>query len=441
MNNNKLEIQIPHDYEPRVYQLGLWLAMIEHKKKRAIYVWHRRAGKDLLALNRILFSAMFEAVGTYWHIFPSYAQGAKSVWQETNSEGRKYIDYIPKSLIAKKNEKELKITLKNGSIYQIVGSDNPDSLRGAGIKGAVFSEYAEQDPRAWATIQPMLLENNGWAMFNFTPKGQNHAYELFKMAQKMPEVWHSEIKTAEETGVFTQEQLEQVKAEILSEGKTLDFFNQEFLCSFNNPIEGAYYSKIIDDLDKQGRIGNYPWEQQLPVYTFWDLGVGDATTIWFAQFIGNEIRIIDYIEDNNRGLASYIKEVKDKPYIYEQHFAPHDIQIREFSNGKSRLETAMELGLRFSIAPKLSIEDGIDAVRSILPKCFFNETTTRRGLLTLKNYKKEFDNKNNTFKLQPKHDWASHGADAFRYLAVSYRKDISQAKQQWDTAISSPLYY
>jgi phage terminase large subunit len=415
--------------------------MIDDKKKRAIYVWHRRAGKDLLALNRILYSAMFEAVGTYWHIFPSYAQGAKSVWQETNSEGRKYIDYIPHKLIAKKNEKELKITLKNGSIYQIVGSDNPDSLRGAGIKGAVFSEYAEQDPRAWATIQPMLLENNGWAMFNFTPKGQNHAYELFKMAQKMPEVWHSEIKTAEETGVFTQEQLEQVKAEILSEGKTLDFFNQEFLCSFNNPIEGAYYSKIIDDLDKQGRIGKFEWEQQLPVYTFWDLGVGDATAIWFAQFMNNEIRIIDYIEDNNRGLNSYIKEVKDKPYIYEQHFAPHDIQIREFTNGKSRLETALELGLRFMIAPKLSIEDGIDAVRSILPKCFFNESTTRRGLLTLKNYKKEFDNKNNTFKLQPKHDWASHGADGFRYLAVSYRKDIAQSRQQWDTAISSPITY
>jgi hypothetical protein len=421
--------------------MGLWNAMIDDKKKRAIYVWHRRAGKDLLALNRILYSAMFEAVGTYWHIFPSYAQGAKSVWQETNSEGRKYIDYIPQELIAKKNEKELKITLKNGSIYQIVGSDNPDSLRGAGIKGAVFSEYAEQDPRAWGTIQPMLLENNGWAMFNFTPKGQNHAYELYKMAQKMPEVWHSEIKTAEETGVFTQEQLEQVRAEILSEGKTLDFFNQEFLCSFNNPIEGAYYSKIIDDLDKQGRIGDYPHNPALPVFTFWDLGIGDATTIWFAQFVGNEIRIIDYIEDNNRGLASYIKEVKDKTYVYEQHYAPHDIQIREFSNGKSRLETAYELGLRFMIAPKLSIDDGIDAVRSILPKCFFNEATTRRGLLTLKNYKKEFDNKNNTFKLQPKHDWASHGADAFRYLAVSYRENIGQSRQRWDTAISSPTTY
>ena len=438
---NKQEIIIPHNYKPRPYQMGLWDAMIESKKKRAIYVWHRRAGKDLLALNRILYSAMFEAVGTYWHIFPSYAQGAKSVWQETNSEGRKYIDYIPQELIAKKNEKELKITLKNGSIYQIVGSDNPDSLRGAGIKGAVFSEYAEQDPRAWGTIQPMLLENNGWAMFNFTPKGQNHAYELYKMAQKMPEVWHSEIKTAEETGVFTQEQLEQVKAEILSEGKTLDFFNQEFLCSFNNPIEGAYYSKIIDDIDKQGRIGNYPYNPALPVYTFWDLGVGDATTIWFAQFIGNEVRIIDYIEDNNRGMNTYIKEVKDKPYIYEQHFAPHDIQIREFTNGKSRLETALELGLRFMIAPKLSIEDGIDAVRAILPKCFFNEATTRRGLLTIKNYKKEFDNKNNTFKLQPKHDWASHGADAFRYLAVSYRENIGQTKQRWDTAISSPITY
>ncbi len=438
---NKQEIIIPHNYQPRPYQMGLWNAMIDDKKKRAIYVWHRRAGKDLLALNRILYSAMFEAVGTYWHIFPSYAQGAKSVWQETNSEGRKYIDYIPQELIAKKNEKELKITLKNGSIYQIVGSDNPDSLRGAGIKGAVFSEYAEQDPRAWGTIQPMLLENNGWAMFNFTPKGQNHAYELYKMAQKMPEVWHSEIKTAEETGVFTQEQLEQVRAEILSEGKTLDFFNQEFLCSFNNPIEGAYYSKIIDDLDKQGRIGDYPHNPALPVFTFWDLGIGDATTIWFAQFVGNEIRIIDYIEDNNRGLASYIKEVKDKTYVYEQHYAPHDIQIREFSNGKSRLETAYELGLRFMIAPKLSIDDGIDAVRSILPKCFFNEATTRRGLLTLKNYKKEFDNKNNTFKLQPKHDWASHGADAFRYLAVSYRENIGQSRQRWDTAISSPTTY
>jgi hypothetical protein len=287
----------------------------------------------------------------------------------------------------------------------------------------------------------MLLENNGWAMFNFTPKGQNHAYELYKMAQKMPEVWHSEIKTAEETGVFTQEQLEQVRAEILSEGKTLDFFNQEFLCSFNNPIEGAYYSKIIDDLDKQGRIGDYPHNPALPVFTFWDLGIGDATTIWFAQFVGNEIRIIDYIEDNNRGLASYIKEVKDKTYVYEQHYAPHDIQIREFSNGKSRLETAYELGLRFMIAPKLSIDDGIDAVRSILPKCFFNEATTRRGLLTLKNYKKEFDNKNNTFKLQPKHDWASHGADAFRYLAVSYRENIGQSRQRWDTAISSPITY
>jgi hypothetical protein len=438
---NKQEIIIPHNYTPRPYQLGLWNAMIDDKKKRAIYVWHRRAGKDLLALNRILYSAMFEAVGTYWHIFPSYAQGAKSVWQETNSEGRKYIDYIPQELIAKKNEKELKITLKNGSIYQIVGSDNPDSLRGAGIKGAVFSEYAEQDPRAWGTIQPMLLENNGWAMFNFTPKGQNHAYELYKMAQKMPDVWHSEIKTAEETGVFTSEQLEQVKAEILSEGKTLDFFNQEFLCSFNNPIEGAYYSKIIDDLDKQGRIGNFPHNPALPVFTFWDLGVGDATTIWFAQFVGNEIRIIDYIEDNNRGLDSYIKEVKDKTYIYEQHYAPHDIQIREFTNGKSRLETAYELGLRFMIAPKLSIDDGINAVRSILPKCFFNEATTRRGLLTLKNYKKEFDNKNNTFKLQPKHDWASHGADAFRYLAVSYRENIGQSRQRWDTAISSPITY
>lgn len=434
-----MQIEIPHNLQLRNYQQELWLKSFE--KKRLIYIWHRRAGKDLFALNRLLYAMIFEQVGTYWHIFPTYAQGKKSIWQETDLSGRKYIDYFPKQLIKRINESELKITLWNNSTYQIVGSDNPDNLRGAGIKGACFSEYAEQDPRAWETIEPMLRASNGLALFNFTPKGQNHSYELFNMAQKLIDTWHTEIKTVEDTKAIDLNELEQVKNELIMRGKTLDFFNQEYYCSFTNPIEGAYYSDLIQDLEKKGRIGKFEYERNLPVYTFWDLGVGDATAIWFAQFINNEVRIIDYLEANGKGLDYYIKEVKNKVYVYERHYAPHDIQVREFSNGKARIETALELGLRFNITPRLSIDDGIDATRAILTKCYFNEETTRAGLNALRNYKKEFDFKNNVFKLQPKHDWTSHGSDAFRYLAVSFRDDFGREFKRMDRAISTPINY
>ena len=433
-----MQIEIPHNLELRNYQKELWLKSFE--KKRLIYIWHRRAGKDLFALNRLLYAMIFEQVGTYWHIFPTYAQGKKSIWQETDLSGRKYIEYFPKELIKRINESELKITLWNNSTYQIVGSDNPDNLRGAGIKGACFSEYAEQDPRVWETIEPMLRASNGLALFNFTPKGQNHSYELFNMAQKLDQ-WHTEIKTVEDTKAIDLNELEQVKQELILRGKTLDFFNQEYYCSFTNPIEGAYYSDLIQDLEKKGRIGKFEYERNLPVYTFWDLGVGDSTAIWFAQFINNEVRIIDYLEANGKGLDYYIKEVKNKIYVYERHYAPHDIQVREFSNGKARIDTALELGLRFNIAPRLSIDDGIDATRAILTKCYFNEATTRAGLNALRNYKKEFDFKNNVFKLQPKHDWTSHGSDAFRYLAVSYRDDFGREFKRMDRAISTPINY
>lgn len=434
-----MQIEIPHNLQLRNYQQELWTKSFE--KKRLIYIWHRRAGKDLFALNRLLYAMVFEQVGTYWHIFPTYAQGKKSIWQETDLSGRKYIDYFPKQLIKRINESELKITLWNNSTYQIVGSDNPDNLRGAGIKGACFSEYAEQDPRAWETIEPMLRASNGLALFNFTPKGQNHSYELFNMAQKLTDTWHTEIKTVEDTKAIDLNELEQVKQELILRGKTLDFFNQEYYCSFTNPIEGAYYSDLIQDLEKKGRIGKFEYERNLSVYTFWDLGVGDATAIWFAQFINNEVRIIDYLEANGKGLDYYIKEVKNKVYVYERHYAPHDIQVREFSNGKARIETALELGLRFNITPRLSIDDGIDATRALLTKCYFNEATTRAGLNALRNYKKEFDFKNNVFKLQPKHDWTSHGSDAFRYLAVSFRDDFGREFKRMDRAISTPIDY
>ena len=245
---NKQIIQIPYGFEFRDYQKNLWVQSFQ--KKRLVYVWHRRAGKDIFAINRLLYAMLFEQVGTYWHIFPRYNQAKRSVWQERDISGKRYLDYIPKEVIAKTNETELKITLKNGSIYQFVGSDNPDNLRGAGIKGVCFSEYAEQDSRIWDIIQPMINATNGIALFNFTPKGQNHAYQLFEMAKKIPETWHCEIKTADDTKALSPETLEQIKQEKLLMGETIDFFNQEYYCSFANPVEGSYYGDIMKQIGR-----------------------------------------------------------------------------------------------------------------------------------------------------------------------------------------------
>ena len=433
-----MKIVIPYNWQPREYQLPLWQAVTTEKKKRAIYVWHRRAGKDILGLNRLVVGALLEQVGTYWHIFPTYNQGKKAIWNESNIDGRPYLDYFPKELIASKNDQEMKLKLKNGSVYQIVGSDNPDALRGAGVKGVVFSEFSEQTITAWQVIQPMLIATNGFALFNFTPKGLNHAYEMFEMA-KSDDNWHAEILDADKTGVFTKEQLEQIKKEYLAQGKTLDFFNQEFYCSFHGAIEGSYYSQQIKQAEKEGRIGNIPHEPNLLVDTWWDLGVNDTTAIWFTQKIGKEIRIIDYHEDSGFGLNHYAKIIKEKPYIYDRHYAPHDIIVREYTSGKSRLDAAKELGINFFVVPKIPRQDGINAARAIFNKCWFDKTKCQKGLMALKNYKKVFDEKRNTFKDEPLHDWASNGADAFRYFAVGFDERVHQENQQ-QTYIYQPNF-
>lgn len=435
-----MKITIPHNWEPRQYQLPLWQAITHEQKKRAVYVWHRRAGKDILGLNRIVVAALLEQVGTYWHVFPTYNQGKKAIWTESDINGRPYLDYFPKELIASKNDQEMKLKLKNGSVYQIVGSDNPDALRGAGIKGAVFSEFAEQVPTAWEIIQPMLLATDGFALFNFTPKGLNHAYELFEMAKNKDD-WHAEMLTVDDTmpQVFTKEQIENIRQEYIIRGKSLDLFNQEYYCSFHNAIEGAYYSQQIRLAEKEGRITNVPYDPNLLVDTWWDLGVNDTTAIWFTQKIGKEIRLIDYHEDSGFGLNHYAKIIKEKPYIYDRHYAPHDIIVREFTSGKSRIDAARELGINFFVVPKIPRQDGINASRAIFSKCWFDKTKCQKGLMALKNYKKVFDEKRNTFKDEPLHDWASNGADAFRYFAVGFDEQQHQ-NQQSSTYIYEPKF-
>lgn len=414
----KTKVTIPYEFEPRDYQLPLMRAMDEGYK-RLVAVWHRRAGKDKTMIN-IVAKEMMKRVGTYYYFFPTYQQGRKVLWQGMDSKGFKFIDHIPKELRKKQpNDTEMKIELKNGSVFQVIGTDKIDSNVGANPIGVIFSEYSLQDPSAWNMMRPILAENGGWALFNYTARGENHGYTLYKFA-KSDSKWFCQKLSVEDTGAISKEVLEQERKEILAQNAGDDaLFWQEYYNDFKVPIQGSYYGKILQKMEQEGRIGKVPYEPNLPVNTYWDLGINDSMTIWFIQFLGKERRVIDFYENSGEGLIHYIKVLKDKKYIYGEHYAPHDIKVRELSTGKSRLETASSLGLDFNVIPKLGVQDGIDAVRNILHKCWFDAEKTEQGLNALKSYHKEYDEKNKVYRKNPKHDWASHPADAFRGFAVA----------------------
>ncbi len=235
--------------------------------------------------------------------------------------------------------------------------------------------------------------------------------------------------TVDDTKAISKEILEQERQEIIKKDGNDALFQQEYYCSFEVPIQGAYYGNQLMAAESEKRVANVPYEPTIPVNTYWDLGIGDSTAIWFEQSVGHEVRIIDYYEASGEGLSHYIKILKEKPYVYGDHYAPHDIAVRELSSGKSRLESARELGISFRIQPKLPIDDGIDAARNLLPRCWFDKQKTERGLNALKSYHKYWDEENKAYRNRPEHDWSSHGADAFRGLAVSYNPYRGMDKQ------------
>lgn len=414
-----MAITIPHKWQPRPYQLPLW-TQLENGCKRVVAVWHRRAGKDEICLHWAAVSAM-EKVGTYWHMLPEASQAKKAIWNAVNPHtGKRRIDEaFPHEIRANTNEQEMFIRFKNGSTWQVVGSDNYNSLVGAPPVGIVFSEWSLADPRSWSYLRPILAENGGWAFFIYTPRGNNHGYNTLKNAQA-EENWFAEVLTADETGVFSAETLAQEQRELVrefGEDEGRSRFLQEYMCSFDAAIPGAYYGKEMQKAKLEGRITNIHHEPQLLVHTVWDLGVGDSTAIWFVQVQGNEIRLIDYYESSGQGLPHYKNILQQRGYTYGEHYAPHDIEVRELGSGKSRLETAKSLGINFKIVPKLSIEDGIQAVRNILSRCWF-DTKVDFGVECLKNYRREYDDKRKCYRDSPYHDWSSHGSDAFRYMAI-----------------------
>jgi phage terminase large subunit len=414
----KVESQLHlQKFKPRPYQLPLFEAIEQKKIKRGLLIWPRRAGKDIAAFNLAMRSALRKPQ-VIFYIFPTYSQGRKVIFDSITNTGERFLDYIPKEFIESINSHEMKIRFINGSLLQIVGSDNYDQLMGTNPQLCIFSEYALQDPRAYQFIRPILTANDGKAIFLSTPRGKNHLWELYNIAKSHPE-WFCQKLTVHDTGHISLFEIEKEKA---SGEMSEDLIQQEYYTSFDMGIEGSYYIKYIDKMRLDGRIGIVPWESAYQVHTAWDLGVRDATSIIFFQIAGQTIRVIDCYTKSKEGLEHYVNIIKSKPYNYGKHIAPFDIKVQEFGSGITRIEKARQLGIKFTIANEVGLMDGIEAVRSNFSKMWIDEKNCASLIKALENYRQEYDNKKNVYKPYPLHNDNSHFADAMRYLCVSLPK-------------------
>jgi phage terminase large subunit len=421
------QIEIPYKFKAREYQTPLIKAM-EEGKKRACVVWHRRSGKDKTIWNFTISRAV-QQKGIYYYLFPYTVQARRALWEAIGKDGVSFLDHLPKDLVTNINNTEMRVELWNGSIIRVMGTDNIDAVVGANPIGAVFSEYSLQNPMAWDLIRPILSENGGWAIFNFTPRGWNHGKDLYQMAKTNPN-WYSEILTVKDTkredgtAVITDEAIQEERDAGMSEEMIL----QEFFCSFNGAVESAYYGAVMNQLEQAGQILDLPYDPAMQVVTAWDLGYDDSMTIWFFQHDRGKVRVIDYYENVNKGLPHYAKVLKEKPYVYEAHIMPHDIEVHEIGSGLTRKETAESMGIRpIHVAPRQDVLDGINAVRMKLPLCFFDKERCKKGINALISYSKEYDEEKRVHKEKPRHDWASHGADAFRTYAMGWQGSIEMA--------------
>ena len=422
----KIETQIHLNlFKPREYQKKLIDALENKGYRKILTLWPRRAGKDLTAFHCMLRAALRQ-VGIYYYIFPTYAQAKKALWNNITSEGMKVLDYVPPELLLKKNESELSMTFVNGSMIQLVGSSDYDKLLGTNPRGCVFSEYCVQDKNAYLYLRPILTANDGWAIFATTVRGHNHLWDLFQIAKDSPE-WFCELLTVEDTQHIP---LSEIQNEIRENIMSIELVRQEYYNDWNLGIENSFYCHYIDKLRLNGQIGPVPWEPAYPVYTAWDLGMNDSNCIIYFQVIGAVIHIIDYFEKNNQGLEYYAKVLRNNAYDYQTHFGPFDLMVREQGTGITRKQKAQQLGIDFKVLDKIPFLDGIEHVRTILPKCYIDEVKCARLIRCLENYRREFDAKRNVALDKPVHDDYSHGADAFRYLAQSIQYCGKQTSPQ-----------
>lgn len=401
-------------YKPREPQLQIHRAVDEHRF--VVGVAHRRMGKTVAALNQLIKSSLEnnQNAPRYAYIAPTYSQAKRVAWD--------YLTHFVRPLNADANIAELRVDFL-GRRIQLYGSDNPDSLRGQYFDGVVLDEIGDQNPKIWnEIIRPALADRKGWCLFIGTPKGNNHFKELFDRASKEAS-WGALQFKASETNLIDVNELSDARKEMGD-----DKYNQEFECSFNAAVEGSYYGKLINDLEEQGRMCEITRDDLCQTYVAWDLGMGDSTALWVAQNAGQETRLLDYVENHGQGLDWYVNWLKENNWHTAEQLLPHDVEVRELGTGKSRLEVLREAGLSVKVLPRLSVDDGIQAVRRLLPRCWFNMPKVKQGLDCVRNYRREYDEKRNVFYDKPLHDWASHGSDAFRYLALGMEQTNTWAQ-------------
>ena len=411
-------------FKPRPFQLPFCDALENKGYKKLLCIWPRRAGKDMCAFN-LMIRAAIRRVGVYMYCLPTFRQAKLVIFDSITNDGKKFLDFIPKELVVSTNSQELKIVLYNGSIIQFIGSDSYNtSLVGTNPRMVIMSEYALADPAAYHFIRPILNANGGIMILLSTPRGKNSLWDIYQIALNNPDDWYCDKLTLEDTKHIAWED---IKKEIDSGEISEDLAMQEYFCSFEMGVEGSYYAKYIDKMRISSQISQVAWEPAFKVHSVWDIGVRDSTAIIFFQLIGQTVRIIDCYEKNKEGLEHYVQILNSKPYSYGKHWAPHDIAVREFGSGLTRLEKARALGIKFesrdggtsSALPNISIEDGIEAVRSSFAKMWIDEERCKGLIKALENYRQEWDSKRKVYKSQPLHDNNSHFADAFRYLVLS----------------------
>lgn len=420
-------VTLPHNFTPREYQLPL-LRAIDGGCKRAVIVWHRRAGKEKTCIN-LVAKIMPERVGAYYYVFPELNQGRKVLWDGMDRDGFKFLDHFPQEWLAgDPNHTQMKLSYKNDSLFQVVGSDNFNSVMGTNPVFIVFAEYSLQNPQCWSYFRPILAENGGIAVFDFTPRGENHAFDLWCLAKDDP-AWFAQLLTVDDTHAISPAVLAQERREIMRLNGNDALFQQEYYCNFTVPIQGAYYADHLMRAYQDGRVGNVPIDPRYLVDTWWDLGVGNNMAIWFVQQVGSELRFVDYMSGGAFGLLEYIGKVRERSrerkFELGKHIGPHDIAAPEISTGKLRIEAARSLGFEFEVCPKIGVDDGIEAASNMFPLCRFDKTHCADGLNSLKNYRRQYDETRKMYVDTPYHDWASHGADAFRTGAVAMDFTVS----------------
>lgn len=398
----KLDFQCREIFRPFFTSTSRW----------SVLVAHRRAGKTVACVQKLIVQALKEQKerGRYAYIAPFYGQAKQVAWE--------YLKHFAGPVMAEEpRESELSVKLLNGSTIRLYGADNPNTLRGMYFDGVVLDEYADMKPSVWSeVIRPALADRLGWAVFIGTPKGKNAFWEIWDRARKSGD-WLYMMLRASETKILAADELAMAR-----QSMTEDQYNQEFECSFEAAIHGAVYGLQMRVALEAGRIGAVPYDPRLPVHTAWDLGFDDSTAIWFWQITRGEIRLIDYYEYNGQGIGHYCDVLKGKPYAYGRHWVPHDAANELMAaGGRSIVNQAWDAGVKMSVIPATSQQNSIEASRLTLDRCWFDETKCAEGIECLRQYQFEFDEDKKVFKSKPRHDWSSHGCDAFEIIGQVWR--------------------